>query len=157
MDISVVMDNDPVVYNLVALRAYRLREHWLFRLPLHPVEPPRYCQHNQSNKAEALFYTLQEQVGFTEGQMQDLLVLRHLFFSRVGQLTSERIKLMQQMAENSQNLSEVGAWAERLRQNILEEHQMYLSNMTAIYLGVRSIAHSHKLLAPAATVLQCQL
>ena len=71
--------------------------------------------------------------------MQDLLVLRHLFFSRIGQLTAERIKLMQQMAENSQHLSDIKAWAEQLQQNIQEEHQMYLTNLVAIYLGVSAV------------------
>lgn len=79
---------------------------------------------------------MQERVGLTEGQIQDLMVLQHLFFSRIGQLTSNRIKLVRQMAENSQHLSHVEAWAQQLRQNILDAQQMYLAMVTAIYLGV---------------------
>ena len=77
-------------------------------------------------------------MGLAEGQMQDLLTLRHLFFAQIGCLTSERITLMHDMATHSQQLQKVEALAQRLKQNIVEEHQCYLQTITAAYLGVSS-------------------
>ena len=48
------------------------------------------------------------------------------------------MQLVHDMAQHSQQLNKVGAWAERLQQNILEEHSTYLQSVAAGYLGVRS-------------------
>ena len=74
-------------------------------------------------------------MAFNKDQIQDLLVLRALFFTRVGALTQERKSLMRQMAQ-SQDLCHVKTSAARLQQNIEEEHQMYVHMVVAVQLGV---------------------
>lgn len=51
---------------------------------------------------------------------------------------AERTDLMQKMAVHSGQLANVAAWADRLQQNITEEHQRYLKFVTAVYLGVNT-------------------
>lgn len=100
-------------------------------------------------------------MGLSDGQMQDLLTLRHLFFAQVGCLTSERITLMHDMAMHSQQLQKVEVWAERLKQNILEEHQCYLQTITAAYLGVSHVPAlnfpHHAWVELSCTVLCCTM
>ena len=74
-------------------------------------------------------------MAFDQDQVQDLLVLRVLFFTRVGALTQERKSLMRQMAQ-SQDLCHVKTSAARLQQNIEEEHRMYVQMVVAVQLGV---------------------
>lgn len=83
-----------------------------------------------------LVLLLQSLVGYTESQLEDLLAVRSLFVAQVGRLLAERNSLLDRMSKHSHNLTNVQAWAERLQQNIAEEHEMYIQAVTAQYLGV---------------------
>ena len=65
-----------------------------------------------------------------------MLILRYLTFANIGRLTIERMQLLNNMAKHSQQLQMVEAWADRLKQNIKEEHRTYLESVVAGYLGV---------------------
>lgn len=75
-------------------------------------------------------------VGYSEQQLQDMLAVRRLFFGQIGRLLKERESLIDCMFTHSNQLSNVRIWAERLQQNIAEEHEMYVQNLAASYLGV---------------------
>ena len=75
-------------------------------------------------------------MSYSEAQLQDMLVLRYLTFAEIGRLTSERIHLTSQMTQHSQQLQNVQAWAQRIQQNVQEEHAIYVQSAVAGYLGV---------------------
>ena len=75
-------------------------------------------------------------MGYSESQLQDLLAIRWLFYAQLGRLLKERNTLLDLMARHSDQLSNVRMWAERLQQSIAEEHEMYIQNIAATYLGV---------------------
>ena len=77
--------------------------------------------------------------GYSEQQLQDFLVVRRLFFTQLGRLLKEREVLIDRMVSHSDQLANVRVWAERLQQNIAEEHEMYVQNLTATFLGVRYV------------------
>lgn len=80
-------------------------------------------------------------VGYSPSQLDDLLAVRCLFISQVNRLLMERNSLLDRMATHSDQLANVRVWAERLQQNIVEEHEMYIQSVAATYLGVR-LCHS---------------
>ena len=84
---------------------------------------------------------LQGLVGYSPSQLDDLLVVRCLFIAQVNRLLMERNSLLDRMATHSDQLANVRVWAERLQQNIVEEHEMYIQFVAATYLGVR-LCHS---------------
>lgn len=92
-----------------------------------------------SCKVLRLYDAVQAQIGYSESQLEDMLILRYLTFANIGRLTIERMQLLNNMAQHSQQLQMVEAWADRLKQNIKEEHRTYLESVTAGYLGVSSV------------------
>ena len=63
-------------------------------------------------------------------------MLRRLFFCNLGRLSQERQALLHSMGTHSSKLSKVKGWAERLQENVVEQHQAYLQMLQALYLGV---------------------
>ena len=89
------------------------------------------------------FVPLQAVVSYTPEQMKDLLHLRLLFYSQVGQLCRERKALLRYMADEqdvganiglddvSVRLSEVSDLAEQLRANSADEYRTYMQFSSA--------------------------
>ena len=85
---------------------------------------------------------------YTQDQTKDLMHLRQLFYSKVGQLCRERKALLCQMADEqdvganiglddvSVRLSEVSDLAEQLRANGADEYRTYMQFSSAFSRGV---------------------
>lgn len=85
---------------------------------------------------------------YTQDQTKDLMHLRQLFYSKVGQLCRERKALLCQMADDqdvganiglddvSVRLSEVSDLAEQLRANGADEYRTYMQFSSAFSRGV---------------------
>ncbi|DBB00359.1 TPA: hypothetical protein ACH3X1_013711 [Trebouxia sp. C0004] len=101
-------------------------------------------------------------VSYTPEQMKDLLHLRLLFYSQVGQLCRERKALLRYMADEqdvgtntglddvSVRLSEVSDLAEQLRANSADEYRTYMQFSSAFFRGLHTsrqlaviIVHTH--------------
>ena len=89
-------------------------------------------------------HVLQDLLGLSESQAQDLLAIRETYACRIGHLTSERTALLQRMCQHSHQLSEMRILAAQLQANITETHDGYLQYATALYLGVRPRQPHHK-------------
>ncbi|DBA97104.1 TPA: hypothetical protein ACH3X1_014875 [Trebouxia sp. C0004] len=89
-------------------------------------------------------------VSYTPEQVKDLMHLRLLFYSRIGQLCRERKALLRHMADEqdvgdniglddvSVRLSEVSDLAEQLRANGADEYRTYMQFSSAFSRGVSS-------------------
>lgn len=78
-------------------------------------------------------------MALSEGQVQDLLMLRRLLFVKLGQLTQARKALVLKISQHSKQhsmLTDIKAWAEQVQQNADEERRAARHAMTAIWLGV---------------------
>lgn len=82
-------------------------------------------------------HVLQEQLGLSESQAQDLLAIREIYACRLGHLDAERTALLHRMSQQSHELSEMRILAGQLQANITETHDGYLQYATAHFLGVR--------------------
>ena len=95
-----------------------------------------------------LILSIQAVVAYTSDQIRDLLHLRQLFYSKVGQLCRERKALLRRMADEqdvganiglddvSVRLSEVSDLAEQLRANGADEYKTYMQFSSAFSRGV---------------------
>ncbi len=93
-------------------------------------------------------FVLQTVVSYTPEQVKDLMHLRLLFYSRIGQLCRERKALLRHMADEqdvganiglddvSVRLSEVSDLAEQLRANGADEYRTYMQFSSAFSRGV---------------------
>ena len=91
---------------------------------------------------------MQAVVAYTPEQVTDLMRLRQLFYSKVGQLCRERKALLRHMADEqdvganiglddvSVRLSEVSDLAEQLRANGANEYKTYMQFSSAFSRGV---------------------
>lgn len=97
----------------------------------------------------ALYTCKQEAVEYSEEQVQDLLHIRHLFYTRLGQLARERTQLLRKLLKDegqdvcacyhaSDKLSQLTLGSEQLRENAALEYRVYLQFASAFYRGVRS-------------------
>ena len=94
-------------------------------------------------------FCLQAIVAYSPQQIRDLMHLRRLFYSKVGQLCRERKALLRHMANEqdvgadiglddiSVRLSEVSDFAEQLRANGADEYKTYMQFSSAFSRGVR--------------------
>ncbi|KAL0055380.1 hypothetical protein WJX82_011516 [Trebouxia sp. C0006] len=101
-------------------------------------------------------------VSYTSEQVKDLMHLRLLFYSRIGQLCRERKALLRHMADEqdvganiglddvSVRLSEVSDLAEQLRANGADEYRTYMQFSSAFSRGLHTsrqlaviIVHTH--------------
>lgn len=74
-------------------------------------------------------------MGFSKSQVEDLLTLRMLFFSRLGALAAERTALARDIGQ-SLDLHHIRTCSERLHHNITEEQDMHTEIVTAVHFGV---------------------
>ena len=93
---------------------------------------------------------VQAVVAYMPDQIRDLMHLRQLFYSKVGQLCRERKALLRRMADEqdvganiglddvSVRLSEVSDLAEQLRANGADEYRTYMQFSSAFSRGVGS-------------------
>ncbi len=91
---------------------------------------------------------MQAVVAYIPAQVKDLLHLRKLFYSKVGQLCRDRKALLRHMADEqdvganiglddvSVRLSEVSDLAEQLRANGADEYRTYMQFSSAFSRGV---------------------
>jgi hypothetical protein len=108
-----------------------------------PCGPP--LEHQQSVD---MALPLQAVVSYTQEQIKDLMHLRLLFYSKIGQLCRERKALLRHMADEqdvganiglddvSVRLSEVSDLAEQLRANGADEYRTYMQFSSAFSRGV---------------------
>ena len=94
------------------------------------------------------FVRLQAVVAYSEDQIKDLMQLRQLFYSKVGQLCRERKALLRRMANEQEvganiglddvsvRLSEVSDLADQLRANGADEYRTYMQFSSAFSRGV---------------------
>ena len=87
-------------------------------------------------------------MAYSAAQIRDLIHLRQLFYSKVGQLCRERKALLRRMADEqdvganiglddvSVRLSEVSDLAEQLRANGADEYKTYMQFSSAFSRGV---------------------
>ena len=96
-------------------------------------------------------------MALSEVQVQDLLMLRRLFFVKLGRLIQARKALVLKISQHSKQhsmLTDMKAWAEQVEQNIDEEHRAARHAMTAIWLGVSGwCTHNDCCMAHRADVL----
>ena len=98
---------------------------------------------------QEVLHCLQAVVSYTAEQIKDLMHLRQLFYSKVGQLCRERKALLRRMAneqevgasigldEVSVRLAEVSDLADQLRANGADEYRTYMQFSSAFSRGVR--------------------
>ena len=79
----------------------------------------------------------------TDSQMLDLMLLRKLFYHKIGQLARERRTLLSYMTQCKVDMSHVSdkfsamtQWSDQLRENGLEEYRTYLPYASIFYRGV---------------------
>lgn len=91
----------------------------------------------------------QAAVELTEAQQQDLMLLRCLFYGRMGQLLRERRSLLSKVQDSSggsywnrepvQGAAEI---AQQLRSNGIEEYRTYMQFASTFFRGVRRTLHT---------------
>ncbi len=86
---------------------------------------------------------LQVPLNFSANQIDDLLWIRRLFHCKLGQLARERRAVVHQMTQSqvdlchpSEKLSGLTDWAERLKQNGMEEYRTFHQFAVALLRGV---------------------
>ena len=91
-------------------------------------------------------------MNYSEGQQQDMLYLRRLFYGKLGQLSRARAAIMDQMPaavqpspvlpfnvdykSSARKVTETKEWADQLCANRAEESQAYLYCSFCLYRGV---------------------
>ena len=110
---------------------------------------PSRAPHSVGYTAIAFGACLQATIAYSAQQIRDLMHLRRLFYSKVGQLCRERKALLSHMANEqdvganiglddvSVRLSEVSDFAEQLRANGGDEYKTYMQFSSAFSRGVR--------------------
>ncbi|KAL0023850.1 hypothetical protein WJX77_011471 [Trebouxia sp. C0004] len=97
----------------------------------------------QMTLPDNLYSALLVPLKFSANQIDDLLWIRRLFHCKLGQLARERRAVVHQMTQSqmdlvhpSEKLSGLTDWAERLKQNGMEEYRTFLQFAVALLQGV---------------------
>ncbi len=101
------------------------------------------CQHLSQN-ADGV---MQRILGFNEDQMQDFYYMRRLYLTRRAVLAQQRNTLIAQMnvssghlPDPSDSLNDATDFAAKLRQNAVEDYEVYVKVSCAVRRGVSLLA-----------------
>ena len=94
---------------------------------------------NADQNANAYWIVLQEALRYTEGQIEDLLALRQLFWRNCGRLDRKRKAMLDEIGDSGSSLPEFSRNADAMQSLVTEEFDMHLQLAVALYFGVRTI------------------